>query len=164
MQNLKKTLKTSLKAATKVAVIGIGSDLRSDDAAGDLVARKLKILCQKKCRNPRLKIFLGATAPENLTGEIRKFKPSHIVLVDTAQMKKRSGTVQLLSLKQIEGITFSTHRLPTKIMVDYLAQSLECRVIIIGIQPKSIEFGKVISAQVKKSITQLAGILKDAIQ
>ena len=52
MPNLKTILKKKLKDAKKIAVLGIGSALRSDDAAGLLVAEELK-----KIKNPKIKSF-----------------------------------------------------------------------------------------------------------
>ena len=72
---IKKALKSRLASAKKVAVLGIGSDLRGDDVAGMLTAEKLFKLVAKKSTS-RLKIFFGSTAPENLTGDIKRFNPT----------------------------------------------------------------------------------------
>ena len=42
MPNLEKFLKNRLKEASRVAILAIGSEFRSDDAAGLLVAENLK--------------------------------------------------------------------------------------------------------------------------
>ena len=160
MQNLTKELKSRLKGYGKIAVLGIGSELRADDAAGTLVARDI---CKSSKRPARLKAFFGETAPENLTGEIRSYKPAHIIIVDTADIKQKPGTVLLLDQKNLgAGVSFSTHKLPAKILMDYFTRSLRCGVIFIGIQPKSLKFGKDVSKEVKGSVKGISSAIMEA--
>ncbi|MFA6142797.1 MAG: hydrogenase 3 maturation endopeptidase HyCI [Candidatus Omnitrophota bacterium] len=162
MLDLKKTLISKLDGARRIAVLGIGSDLRGDDAAGIIVAETLeKRIKSLKPRIP-IGIFVGATAPENLTGEIRRFRPSHILIVDSLEMKKKTGSVIALEIENVGGgVSFSTHTMPARILADYFLQSLKCRVIMIGIQPKSIKFGLKASKNVVISAKNVArSILK----
>jgi hydrogenase 3 maturation protease len=162
MPNLKKILAAKLKGAKKIAVLGIGSELRGDDVAGELVAKGLSSSSKKIRSQVRLRFFLGSTAPENLTGEIKKFQPSHIIIIDSADLGKKPGTIRLLSPKQIGGVSFSTHRIPTKVMVDYLLSSLGSKIIIIGIQPKTLLFGLPLSGEVERSVKLLSLALRHA--
>jgi hydrogenase 3 maturation protease len=146
MQNLKITLTEKLKGAKKIAVLGIGSTLRNDDIAGILVAEELK-----KTKNLKMKIFLGSTAPENLTGEIIKYEPTHIIIIDSVDAEEEPGSVFMIDAGKTDGVSFSSHMLPIKIMVDYLLNSLKCEITVIGIQPKNLEFGENVSMEVKKS-------------
>jgi hydrogenase 3 maturation protease len=155
MQNLKAVLKNKLKNAKKIAVLGVGSSLRSDDAAGLLVADELK-----KTRNSKLKVFFGSTAPENLTGEIIKYRPTHIIIVDSVDMDQSPGSILWVNPQEADGISFYSHMLPIKMTIDYLLESIKCEIIIIGIQPKSLEFGETVSEEVRRSTNQIA----DAIQ
>jgi len=159
MANLKTILKQKLKDAKRIVVLGIGSELRADDAAGLLVAEELK-----KIKNLKLKVFLGSTAPENFTGEIIKFKPTHILIVDSVDTDQKPGFILLINPDEVGGVSFSTHMLPVKMMVDYLLASLECEIIIIGIQPKVLLFGETISKEVKKSTKQISGVIKQILQ
>ena len=122
MPRLKQKLQTLLENAKRVAILGIGSELRGDDAVGLLVLNNLrhKIFAIKK-RRIVCKLFNGGTAPENLTGEIRRFKPGHLIMIDAVELGKRPGTIALLDLKRIENTVFLTHKLPIKLMLDYLA-------------------------------------------
>lgn len=158
MPNLKVLLKKNLKGAKKIAVLGVGSALRSDDAAGLLVAEELK-----KVKIPKLKVFFGSTAPENLTGEIIKYKPSHIIIVDSVDMEQEPGSLLLIDPQVVEGVSFSTHMLPVKMIVDYFLESLKCEIVIIGIQPKTLEFGETVSEEVKKSTIQIADVISQIL-
>jgi hydrogenase 3 maturation protease len=159
MPNLKILLKNKLKSSKKIAFLGVGSVLRNDDAAGLLVADELK-----KIKNPKLRVFLGSTAPENLTGEIIKYTPTHIIIVDSVDMEQEPGSIMLIDPQVVEGVSFSTHMLPVKMIVDYFIESLKCEIIIIGIQPKSLEFGETVSEEVGKSTKQIADTIQQILQ
>lgn len=153
METLRKALIARLKGAKKIAVLGIGSDLRGDDAAGVMVAESVS----RKTRSPRLKVYIGSTAPENLTGEIRKFKPSHLVMIDTAELKGKPGAIFILRPEDFgDAVSFSTHKMPAKVLIDYFLKSFKCSFTLIGIQPKSIGFGDKISRPVRNSIKEVA--------
>ena len=158
MQSLKSSLKEFLRGADRIAVLGIGSELRADDAAGILVAKHLE-----RSQNDKLKVFIGHTAPENLSGEIRKYRPSHLIMIDTADIGKMPGEIIMFSPESAGGITFSTHKLPVKILAEYLQKDIDCKVTIVGIQPKILDFGKPISKEVKRSTGLLSGMLKEVL-
>ena len=96
MQRLKTLLKKRLEGARKVAVLAMGSKLRGDDAAGLLAAENLARATRRKRLQRPLKVFIGDTAPENLTGEIKKFRPTHLVILDAVDMGRRPGTAELI--------------------------------------------------------------------
>ena len=161
MLRLKKLLQKSLNGAARVAVVGIGSDLRAVDAAGELVAQQVQKNLKKSSKTTAF--FFTSTAPENFTGEIKKFRPGLVIIIDAAELNKKPGAVIVIPSRKISGESFSTHRIPTKVMADYLRLSLKCKVIVIGIQPKTIAFAKPVSKEVQSSINNLAGILKDIL-
>ena len=163
MESLKKELAARLKGAKRVAVLGVGSELRGDDIAGILV---LKSLDKSKKLKPgvKLKTFEGSTAPENLTGDIRAFKPTHIIIVDSADIVEKPGTVLLLRADEVgRGISFSTHKIPPKVLIDYFAGTMKCEIFIIGIQPKSIGFGKPASKAVIAASKSVASSILESL-
>jgi len=160
--NLAETLKSRLLEAKKIAVLGIGSEFRGDDAAGTMVVQQLERALRGP--NPNFKVFNGATAPENLTGEIKKFKPEHLLIVDAADLGKPSGTVKIMDSDESRGISFCTHNLPIKIMADYLKESIGCRVSIIGVQPKELTFGVGLSNSVTRSVKEIVSAIKKNIK
>ena len=150
-------LQRSLHKATKVVVLGIGNELRGDDAAGVLVARALLRTGGK------LTSIEGGSAPENFTGVIVKAKPSHVVLVDAARMELEPGAIRIVAPQSIDGASFSTHTLPAGVLISYLTQSIGCEVITIGIQPRQTEFGTAVAPEVLRAVSQLAGALISAV-
>ncbi len=164
MLPLKRELKIRLKGAKRVAILGIGSPLRGDDALGLVIIKELKKSLSKQKKRMPLKLFSCGITPENYTGEIKKFKPSHILIVDAIDMGKVEGRINIIDArKKSANVSFSTHGLPIKMLMDYLTQSLGCRIVSIGIQPKSIEFGLSISSKVNKAIKKISNLIIENI-
>lgn len=155
--SLEKTLKKRLEGCRRLAVLGVGSELRGDDAAGMLLCALLK-----KSPSRKMKVFPGSTAPENLTGQIRKFRPSHLLIVDCFEGIGSPGQVKLIETEKVTGFSASTHRLPITLMTEYLSSCLECRIILLGVQPKSLGFLHPVSRQVEKSVQGLCRAIRRA--
>jgi len=164
VRNLTTILKNRLKNAGRIAVLGMGSELRGDDACGILVARELKKVCPHSNEHQKLRVFEGATVPENLTGEIKRFKPTHLVIIDCVDAGKKPGAIASFNIEETQGISCSTHRLPLKLMSDYLVKSIGCRIIILGIQPKQLDFGTGVSQEVKKAANKVSGLIKKILK
>lgn len=152
-------LKKSLSKAASVVLVGVGSDLRGDDAAGLLVAEKL--LSPHTPYPTPLTVLLGGTAPENLTGQIKKLKPSHLIIVDSADLRAAPGTIRTVGYEEIGGHSFSTHSAPLKMMIDFLLADISFEPIVIGIQPKTLEFGAPVSPEVLAAVEEVTSALCD---
>ena len=151
-------LRKKLEHAQKIVVVGIGNELRGDDAAGLLVAERLEKRILKSAK-ARIAVVMGGSAPENVTGFIRSHNPSHVILVDAAELGEKSGTVRVIDPKQVGSILFSTHTLPLTLMVSYLKHELGCEVIVIGIQPANTDFGAVVSKEIAGAAEIIAASL-----
>jgi len=160
IETLENDLRQNLKSAQRIAILGVGSLMRADDASGVLVAQNLKEALRN---NSKVKIFLAETAVENFLGSLIKFNPTHVVMIDAVDIGKRAGTVKIIHPQEIKETSFSTHQLSLKFIIDYLKQSLDCEIILLGIQPASIRFGDCISPPVARSIKKLSFILQEAI-
>lgn len=147
----------------RVAILGIGNSLRSDDAAGMLIAR---VLSQRECAADvdHILILEAGHAPENKTGELRRFAPDLVLLVDAAEMGEEPGTVEWISEDDIDGMSASTHSLPLSMLAQYLKLELNCKVILLGIQPASNEVGETVSAEVLQAVEKVAAGLDEAIR
>jgi len=145
-------LKNNIQTGRKIVVLGIGSVLRSDDAAGMYL---IELLRNHEKRDDVL-LIAGSTAPENFTGVIKKFAPYKLFIVDAAHMGLLPGEVKVIPVCDIGGVSFSTHMLPLPVMLKYLESESGCGVLFIGIQPKSTEQGLEMCDEVKKGTERLA--------
>ena len=154
-----KILKKKLHNAQRVAVLGVGSELRGDDVAGILAAQQIEKIITKQTTSPEVRVFIGETAPENLTGEIKRFQPTHLIIIDAAELNKKPGHIEIMEPETIGGTSFCTHSLPLKVIIAYLLESFKFQAIIIGIQPKTLTFG----AQPTKEVVAAAKHIAKAI-
>ena len=138
----------------RVAIVGIGNNLRNDDAAGMLVAREL---LHRKCAADasHLLVIQAGHAPENVTGELRSFAPDLILLIDAAEMRDVPGAICWVPIQSIEGMSASTHSLPLSMLARYLTLELNCVVALIGIQPKSNDVGEMVSQEVLQAVDEI---------
>ena len=145
-----------LRDSKKIVLLGAGSDLRADDAAGLMVCRAVQKKLPKK--QDRMTVIMGETAPENFTGPIVRLKPDLVILVDAVEAGQPAGTIMLFDPENLDETNlFSSHKLPAKVLVQYLKLSLpDCRIIIVGIQPGTLVFGKPVAPVIKKSASKLA--------
>ena len=141
-----------------IAVLGVGSSLRSDDAAGLHAAAKLG-----KLDLPGLVALEAETAPENLTAELRRLAPSHLLIIDSADMGEPPGTVGLIEAGDAGTSTPGTHGLSLGLLADYLAREIGCSVTIVGIQPRSLELGGGLSEEVERGVEELVRLIKHSL-
>ena len=131
-------LEEAIAGASTVAILGCGSPLRGDDAAGSLIASNLADLSDRS--NGRARAFYGEVAPENLMGPIKEYNPDLLLIIDAADMACEPGEVRIISANEVGGISFSTHLLPLPILMQYLESEIGCRTLLLGIQIANIEF------------------------
>jgi hydrogenase 3 maturation protease len=142
----------------RIAILGVGNPLRSDDAAGVLVARLLLQRAVAAATDDVL-ILEAGHAPENRTGELRKFAPEVVLIIDAADIGEKPGTIQLIPEASIDGMSASTHSLPLSMLAHYLKSDLDCVVAFLGIQPDSNEVGERVSPEVLAAVNELVDAL-----
>jgi len=156
----------SLKRATRkteprIVLLGIGNELNGDDAAGVWIARRLKSVLKD---SPRLLILDCGTVPENAFGEMRRFEPDFILLVDAAEIDGKPGEVKFVDPHDTSGFSASSHSLPFSVLSKYIEKEFKCGVSLLGIQPSSLEFDAGLSSEVKNSITIMVKVLSTILR
>jgi hydrogenase 3 maturation protease len=138
-----------------VVVVGVGSEMRGDDVAGVEVVRRLR----GALKSPNVLLVEGGVAPENFTSQIRRFKPSHVILIDATDFGAEPGEVVLAEPDAITGQSVSTHTIPLSILAKYLQEQLKAKIALLGIQPARARMGAEMSRAVKDSIKRVAEIM-----
>ena len=147
---------------SRIAVVGIGNTLRSDDAAGILVARALTTSRLLPDPKPVLVIDAGH-APENCTAELRRYAPDVVLLVDAVEMGEAPGYIRWVEMDEIEGMSASTHSLPLSMLASFLNWELNCEVTLLGIQLKSNDIGETVNLDVLRAVNEIVGTITEAI-
>lgn len=153
-RSLNKLLERSTAQPARIAILGIGNPLRSDDAAGVLIARELgkSRLIQDL---DYVRVWDTGHAPENITADLRRFSPGIVLLVDAAQMDEAPGTIRWIDVEDLDGLSASTHTMPLSLLAKYLTLELDCDVKLLGIQPRCNEFGDTISTEVRLAVDEV---------
>lgn len=109
----------------KKALLCVGNELRGDDG----VAIEVGKITQQEL--PSWKVFFGYDTPENEFVALREFSPDIIVVVD-AMSGFKQGEIEFLDLSDERTYMYSTHNLPTPILLSYL-RDICTKTIFLGI-------------------------------
>lgn len=140
-------------------VLGIGNEMRGDDALGSILAQKLLIL-----ENKNITVFDGKTVPENFTGAIKRETPSHIILLDAVEMNEQPGHIKLVAKEDIANYSISTHAMPLSFLIKYLESTTPAEIILLGIQPENMDLICEISPKIQESINYVLRLFNQVLK
>ncbi len=158
-----RTLKKETESARRICVIGVGNIQKGDDGTGPVVIKILKEKIKKSKKRNILLIDSGEV-PENITGEIRRFLPDLTIIIDACISGEKPGTIYLVNPDKIKADDISTHRLSLSMFVKFLTESIPTKVIVIGIEPKNLNFREDISLEVSQAIEKLIQLLDEFLK
>ena len=158
-----RVLRREAGRSARVAVIGVGNMARGDDAAGALVARAL--LAGRASLPKKALVVDAGEVPENFTGVVRAFSPDLAVVSAAARGGRPPGTVFLIDPADIADEDLSTHRIPLPRLARYIRETMDCRVLLVGIEPASLERGAEgnVSPDVGRAVRRIAEVMRRAI-
>lgn len=162
MESWERVLRREIRRSARVAVVGVGNVARGDDAAGALAARAL--LAGPGMLPAKALVIPAEEAPENFTGVIRAFSPDLAVLLDSAAAGRSPGAVFLVDPAEVADEDVSTHRVPLTRLARYIRETMDCRVLILGIGPSSFAEGAPVSPVVGRAVRRVAAALRGALE
>jgi hydrogenase 3 maturation protease len=131
-------------------LMGIGNILNGDDGVGCYIAKRMRELGWNTLD--------CSTAPENFSGQVKRYHPNRVIVVDAALMNLPAGSIRRIDSSKIQEVGFSTHTISLSYFMDYISE--ECRhTILIGIEPQDMTFGNSLSSDVLDSAEKLVEIL-----
>ena len=146
------TIDKSITNESRLAIIGLGNPYRADDAAGLHVVQRIKGKI-----NAEIDLFEAPDAPENHIFEIQEKNPSHLIVIDAADIRKPPGFVRLIRPEEIPQFTISSHANSKQILFNFLKVQLpNLKIDIIGIQAEKISYEEGLSIVVEKTVALLA--------
>lgn len=154
MLDLEAQLRGWLEGCTRVSILGIGNPMRGDDALGVEIVRLMR---RKVTRN--VSLLDCEIVPENFVGEVEAFQPTHVLLVDAAEFQGAAGDVRFVSPENVAGITLSTHMISLSLLARIIQDRTTANVMILGVQPKVLEFGEGLSPELEKASTRISRVL-----
>lgn len=153
-EKFKIDLNKFLYGCRKLVVLAVGNPILGDDVVGLILGNKLK----KKGFN----VLLGFQSPESYFYRIIKIKPSHILIIDAANMNLVPGMFSLFNYEDIALEYTSTHNIPLKIVCEKFNKK-GIKVALLLIQPKETGLGKKPSKEVLRSALKIEKLLIKAV-
>ena len=146
-------------------VLGVGNAMKGDDGVGPYVASLLTATGQESGDNlrdeePRVMAIDCAMTPENYTSVVRRLRPGLLVIVDAAEMGLRAGEYRVVPPHRIGSLGLSTHSMPLSLFMDYVGGLVD-RIMLIGVQPKSMALGYELSPEARKAGDDLVALLSE---
>ena len=145
-----------LKGYEKLLILGVGNEIKRDDGVGHFIVDNLDEKDNVICINAK-------TVPENFTGKIRKEQPSHVIIVDACLMGGEAGDIKIVDKDDFVNIGISTHSMSLSYFVKYLERDNDFKIIFVGIEPETMEFGEELSEKIEKTAFYFINLLKEAI-
>ncbi len=149
-----------LSGFKKLIILGVGNELKSDDGVGPFIINKL---IDENIENDSLLFINAETVPENFTGKIRKENPSHVIIVDACLMGSEPGEIKIVDKEDFANIGISTHSMSLSYFVKYLEKDNDFKVIFVGIEPETMDWGENPTENVEKTAFEFIEILKGII-
>jgi hydrogenase 3 maturation protease len=150
MKTWQERLTEAFVGAPKIAILGIGNDLKADDGIGPYIIDQLQ-----DHNPPNVELINASTVPENFISHLIDTNPHLILLIDAALMQAEPGTIKLVDKDTIGGIAFSSHQLPLTFVIEYLEGNITTTILILGIQPFTDEFTHTLSEPVQKAAQEI---------
>ena len=149
-----KTLESLLwTVSPKFVLLGVGNPWRADDGAGPELLRRL--------RNKTSATLLNCeAAPENYLGEIVRIQPETVLVIDAVDLGTEAGAVALLEEDSFQSMGWSTHHGSLRALIQYIRANTRADVFVLGIQPKSTEWGGAITPEVSRTLDLLQRLLE----
>jgi hydrogenase maturation protease len=141
-------LEELLKEASNLLFIGVGNVLKRDDGVGVMISKQI-------IEKPAIRSLTVEVSIENYIGKINSLEPEEIVIVDCMELGDNPGTYRLMALEDVEDITFNTHNISLGRLVDFFPYPT----YVLGIQPKSVEFGDHLSPPVQDSAKRIVRLI-----
>lgn len=142
----------SLLSNKSALILGVGNRLRGDDAIGPLLIDHLL----GKINIPMMDV---GDVPENYLGPIEESGAEVILVVDAVDMGVKAGEAALFDIQQIQGKSVSTHTANLGLLFKAIHPELRPQVLVLGIQPESMELGQELSNPVSEALMVLTEII-----
>jgi len=138
-----------------VVIIGMGNELRADDGIGLRVVRLLK-----PSSHERLQVFEGHMTPEVYVAPACAARPTHLLIIDAAELHEKPGTWKVLSSDKVEQGLFTTHTIPALEVAAEIQRRCGAKVAFVGIQPKSRDISLSLSKECLLAAEEVAVIIR----
>jgi hydrogenase 3 maturation protease len=142
-------------------VLGVGNPMKGDDGVGPYVAQRVSAMYAggaARADMPPICAIDCGTVPENFTSAVRRLHPLSIIIVDAAEMGLPVGECRVIAADRVGSLGLSTHSMPLSLFMTYVSGFVDV-IVLVGVQPRSMDFGCGLSAAVRAAGDKLAELL-----
>lgn len=153
--SVERDLKEWFEGKNRVVIVGVGNPIRQDDNVG------LKVIEGLNGRVPDDVCLLECEmVPEGYLLDIEEFKPSHVLLIDSAVLGRKPGDADLVKPTEVAAFSaVSSHMLPLRLFCEYIEKTTGAKIRLLLIEPKIMGFGEELSPELQLASEKLTGIL-----
>lgn len=131
-------LREWLKDAKRVVLVGVGNPIREDDNVGLVILQGL----QGKL-SAEVLLLECEMVPEGYLLDIEEFKPTHVLLVDSAVLGREPGEADLVKVTEVTAFSaVSSHMLPLRLFCEYVEKSTGAKIRLLLVEPKCMDLGE----------------------
>ena len=138
-----------------VHLVGVGNELRSDDAVGLEIASSLRKMLGASPA-PGVKIHACTPMPERLLSKLASGE-GRVIVFDAVEASASPGKVVFRSMSDTKYGFFGTHNIPLQ-LVPGLGDHLR-DFFLVGVQPASLEVGQSLSETVRESMDEVVAVV-----
>lgn len=155
VDSLETDLQEYLKDAKRVVIVGVGNPIREDDNVGLTILNGL----QGKL-SAEVLLLECEMVPEGYLLDIEEFKPSHVLLLDSAVLGREPGDADLVKVTEVAAFSaVSSHMLPLRLFCEYIEQSTGAKIRLLLVEPKSMGFGEQLTPELQMASAQITDVL-----
>jgi len=132
----------------RYVVLGVGSRIRGDDAAGPLIAEGL-------AKRGLATAFDCGGVPENYITKVEKLQPTDVVFVDAVDFGEHPGTIELFGGERFDAQCVSTHCAGLSPVMEYLSRVCKARCWVLAVQPEKVGHTTEVSEAVRKAVERV---------
>ncbi|WEU40990.1 MAG: hydrogenase maturation peptidase HycI [Candidatus Odinarchaeum yellowstonii] len=150
---LEEEFEEKFKGADRLIILGVGNIIRGDDGVGSKIISSLKGRLDE-----RVKLIDAGPVPESFTDVVKAFQPTHILIIDAADLGREPGWIEFVEEDRILNTSFSTHQMPLSLLVEYFKSETQSKIYLLGIQPLNNSLGEGLTPEVnaaKRRIVKL---------
>ncbi|MDP8247193.1 MAG: hydrogenase maturation protease [Candidatus Tritonobacter lacicola] len=142
-------------------ILGMGNELKADDGAGVVLARRLIADLNS---SKRITIISAGSSPENYIRNILAAEPDAIIFIDAADTGGSPGKISLHGAGSLLPSPPSTHSISPGMIMKMLSFSSQSKIRLLAIQPKTLALNGGISPEVERSINWLEKTIVEAVK
>lgn len=136
-------------------IIGIGSELKSDDRVGVYITEKLSNI-------PGFNVIVAGMTPEHWLGKIAKSGYRKLLIIDAVEHDASPGNISFFGIDDLSRRFGLTHTSTLHLFTDYLKKVGEISEVgILAVQPENLSTGDVMSGKVLRSAEEVIFYFKE---